>query len=540
MVTSTTSRAARAPRTAGGRFKSKAASSARPSTHHNTSIADSTDDDDDDEDGFEERDRHSKRRKLSIRHRHTHTHTQTTLDAHLVQSADAPGVAATADVTKPPTKVTVAQPHGQLVETLNGIRAPLDVKQDDLPTVKSPARLPSEQVKPAKAGDKKEEKRTLRSQDDGPRLKSELATYFPEYEDVVFGTEKDEESVTVDTTLYVTDDTAKAVPALPRSEPQKSGSSHGSTHAENSSTNGSTVVPSTPKLSALQQFNGCSPVDIDSIARTFPAQAGDPLDDAHFEKAHRRAERKEKQLRNIERERAMHEKVQLERLLDGLLGHDWLKVLGLTGITDGEAKKYEKARDYFVAEVKGLVDKFRMWKDEERRQKLEKEAAARRAEAESEEAEESEEESVGPPSSELNASASRQLLQETNHAVQRSGFKIRLSKRGATSTPISSPAPQPLKHPPPPTQQTPSFLPPSPEMPITSFYAKRHLRDAALSKTRHGRNVTAFGLPIPEMEERDFELPDGYLTEDALRASARERRRRRRETVVDAAGGVER
>lgn len=513
-----------------------------PSQHNDelpSSIPNSTDDD-----GFEDSDRPSKRRKLSIRHK------QTTLDAHFApagQSANSATATATA-TAKPPTKVTVARPHGQLVETVNGVRAPLDVKQDELPSVKSPERLPpppADEVPiqekdtgkadaPAGGRTRKEERRSLRSHDDGPRLKSELATYFAEYEDVVFGTEKEDEFLTVDTALYVTDDAAKkeGVVAAPSPPKVRRRSSHGRTVSVNG------AGPSTPQRPPSQQFNGCSPVDLGFYMRTLPSEPDDPLDDDHFEKSHKRAERKEKQLRNIERERAMHEKVQLDRLLDGLLGHDWLKVLGITGVTDSEAKKFEKARDYFVNEVQSLVDKFKMWKDEERRQRLEKEASRRAEESEEADEEESEEESVDPPSSELNASASRQLIQETNTAMQRSGFKLRLSKKGFT--PTSSPVaalPHPPKHPPLSSSQgiphASPFLPPSPELPITSFYSKRHLRDAALSKTRHGRNVTAFGQPIPEMEEVEFELPAEYLTEEALRANARERRRRRRETVAE-------
>lgn len=222
----------------------------------------------------------------------------------------------------------------------------------------------------------------------------------------------------------------------------------------------------------------------------------------------------------------MHEKVQLDRLLDGLQGHDWLKVLGITGITDGEARKFEPKRDYFVAEVKALVDKFRQWKEQEKRLKARKEAAIAAAEEEEEKGEESEgTASVEPPSSEMNDSAAMQLQEETASALkQQQSFRIRLA-------PSKSSKSQP-KHPPP---AQPPLVPIVPEEPITSFYPKRHLRDAALGKSRHGRSVTAFGHPVPEMEECEFELPAGYLSEDVLRANAREKRRRKRASVMDSA-----
>lgn len=517
------SRPSRAARTSGGQFAVKSkhdapgAKAARPTAqlHNHHTISDS------DSDPFDDDDRPAKKRKLSIRHK------QTTLDHHFA-------IAQSGGPT-PPTKVTVAQPHGQLLETLNGVRTTLNIDEDEVSRresgIRSLEKVPEPIPQPANSagkGEKKEEKRTLRSHDEGPRLKSELATYFPDYEDVVFGVEREEDFISVDTAIYVTDDAPKQQVTSTQTSPQKARGTP--LHARNGSGNGVTSLI-TPQRSNSQQFNGCSPIDLDMLARNIPDHPEDPLTDDHFLKSHKRAERKEKQLRNIERERAMHEKVQLERLLDGLQGHDWLKVLGITGITDGEAKKYEPKRDYFIAEVQGLVDKFKQWKEQERKQKLEKEAAAAAREVESEEPG-TEEGSVEPPSSEMNASASRQLLQETTNAVK-SGFKIRLSSKGRASN-----APTPLQQTPsapPPRPPTSAYFPPSPELPIVSFYAKRHLRDAALGKARHGRNVTAFGHVIPEMEEREFHLPPEYVTEDTLRANARERRRRKRASVADAA-----
>ncbi|KAK3671274.1 hypothetical protein LTR78_008909 [Recurvomyces mirabilis] len=516
--------------------RSHASNNTRPPhpQHNNTLATDDEDDFADDGDG-----RPAKKRKLSLRYR------QTTLDQWHNQSDG---------VAKPPNAVTAIAPHGQLVETVNGVTTALDATLDDAVEVQAAARnvtpVPNRSppaaaaaattAKPAsdnKELRKKEDRRSLRSHDDGPRLKSELAVYFPNYEDVVFDVQKEPEFITTNTVLYVTDDTPKQQQSASPSKGKATAS-----HNSNGTVNGST--PATPRRTTTSQYNGCSPIDLDMLARNIPPHPTDPLDDAYYLKSHTRAERREKQLRNIEKERAMHEKVQLERLLEGLLGHDWLKVLGITGITDGEAKKYEPKREYFVAEVRALVDKFKQWKDLEKKQRLEREAAAREAEEEEsseEEGEESEEEEEEPPSSEKNASAARQLQQETNHAVQRSGFKIKLGKRPSQpSTPTHTSHSSSM--PPPPPPQLPSYIPYIPPEPITSFYIKRHLRDAALNKSRQrhaGRNVTAFGLPVPEVQEGWFELPGEYVTEDALRARARERRARKRGSLVDgvASGG---
>jgi hypothetical protein len=263
----------------------------------------------------------------------------------------------------------------------------------------------------------------------------------------------------------------------------------------------------------------------------------DPLGDEHFFKAHRRVERQEKQLRNIERERAQHEKIQLDRLLDELQGHDWLRVMGISGITDTEKKLYEPKRALFIKEVSALINKFRVWKEEEKRRKLEKGQHLRERDTPApfpdhetpveeppveEEAEEADEDREGflngtassdiqsfgepPDINDVDAWAARQLLEEARSA---SGGKRAKAAR----------APSPVSAPPP---------PPEPEKPFTSFYAKRYLRDAAMGHHRRGRSRTAFGLPIPDFEERDFHLPPDILTEDAIQACQRKRRRLRR------------
>jgi hypothetical protein len=391
--------------------------------------------------------------------------------------------------------------------------------------------------------------------------------YFANYEDIMFDAPRDMELISVDTVLYITDDSQKAggvsdSPNKSRASTKTSPIAHKS---RKSSLNGA-LPPSSPLRSTTNQFNGSPSLSLDVIAKTLPDNPEDPLTDAHFMKSHKRAERREKQLRNIERDRAMHEKVQLDRLLDGLQGHDWLKVLGITGVTDGEARKYEPKRDYFISEVQTLVNKFKQWKEQERKQRLEKEAAAAAAEEAAREAEEgdesSDEGSVEPPSSDLNASAARQLQQETVNALRistgklsrqnshklKSRAKERLSLPAHLHTPITSSTKRHALTPATTSRlpnATPTIIlrppaPPSPEIPITSFYAKRHLRDAALGNSRHaGRNVTAFGLPLPEAllaEDIEFRLPDDYITEENLKSNARERRRRKRETAGNKSG----
>ena len=251
----------------------------------------------------------------------------------------------------------------------------------------------------------------------------------------------------------------------------------------------------------------------------------DPLNDNTYLKIHGKAERHEKQMKNSDRERAQHEKYQLEKLLDDLRGPDWLKTLGITGITDSEKKRYEPKRLLFIRETQALIDKFKRWKEEEKRRKLEREQelieAALEEDGDGEQEEEPDDgqeevkdeqlggassidESVdsasshAPNSSELDALASQQLIEEANIAIK--GRKL------VPANAVELPPPRPF----------------------VSFFGKRHLRDAAVAGRQRGRTVLAFGFVVPEFGEKDFELPEDILTDEAIRVSQRSRRRMRR------------
>ncbi|KAI9687353.1 MAG: hypothetical protein M1822_002396 [Bathelium mastoideum] len=427
-----------------------------------------------------------------------------------------------------PLKSSASQPRGDLLHITNGVQSTLTIRDDDLSTGPSQVSTPTaeemvtqnQKQKPSRSSDK----RTLRSQDGGCRLKSELSIYFPNYDEIITDAPLDDEYLESETQIHVVDEPPKSIKSI-HSDPSPSKASSSSRKAKSNGTsvqwtNGAGSSQSR-RLSA--QFNGAQVVDFSTIDRNTTHDMDDPLGDAVYFKAHRRAERKEKQLRNIEKERAMHEKVQLERLLEGLRSYDWLKVMGITGVTDSEAKKFEPKRNFFISEVKALVDKFKIWRDEEKRLKLEKEQAQQaREEAEEEEGEEEEENdapsrgdaasSGDPPSSEIDASAARQLQLEARSAHH-------------STTDASGKKWPRLKF-----KLSPPVRPPSPERPFTSFYAKPHLREAALGRHRHGgRTSLAFGYPLPELVEREFAPPEDYLTPEAITAAQRKRRRLKRE-----------
>ncbi|KAI4676664.1 uncharacterized protein J4E84_009499 [Alternaria hordeiaustralica] len=418
--------------------------------------------------------------------------------------------------TRPPTKITVTQPHGELLRITNGVAAPLGIDADDVPSARSTPRpgssgkLAAPPAVPAPASTASStttDKRSLRSHDGGSRLKSDLAVYFANYDDIIAGVPKEDEFLDVDTPIYIVDEPIKAkTPEPPRSSvsPTRSRKARHSSPPRHASD---------PSILPAQSSTTFTVLNYASIANAISHNDGeDPLADSVFFTQHRRAERKEKQLRNIEKERAMHEKVQLERLLDGLQGPDWLKVMGITGVTDGERKDWEAKRDYFVREVEALVDKFRVWKEEEKRLRAEKEAAlAAREEDEDEDGEETE---------------------DSDNIV------VRSREPPPPRQQPKEPEPPKPRRPPRPHGFLLPFVPPEPAAPFSSFYAKPHLRAAALGKHRHGRNASAFGQPIPEFAEKEFELPEGFIDPQFLKDNARQRRRRKRESGVNTGAGA--
>lgn len=328
----------------------------------------------------------------------------------------------------------------------------------------------------------------------------------------------------------------------------------------------STSSDPSPFGNPLQKLYNCEVVTLPEPASS---TAGiDPLNEDLYFRAHRKFERQEKQLRNIERDRAQHEKQHVDRLLEELRSQDWLRVMGLTGIHENEKKLYEPKRQILIDELVALVNKFQVWKDEERRRKLLKEKHLPTGEAEtdahgprhsrkqSRPVEDAAEESSPlpdtpstPDPNDVDAWAARQLHQEARSASvakrRKSVSENRKSKAGraeadhSTTTetrpnskkqkPQQPPPSSVATSPPPPPPSAPFVYPLPPDKPFTSFFEQPHHRElalAAVNGTRRGRTHTilAFGHPMPDMSERDFEPPEDILTDEAIYASQRQRR----------------
>ncbi len=400
------------------------------------------------------------------------------------------------------------------------------------------------------------DKRSLRSHDGGSRSKSELAQYFPNYEEIisvelkepgmpifhprnVLAIRADMEFLgfpTPETLIYISDEPTKSTNGskVPTTLHKGRGRGRPPSGSQNSIEQKSREVMEWGE-ETFTTLNDATKLDFSAVELHKKHTKKDPMDDATYLKVHRKAERQEKQLRNIEKERAMHEKVQLERLLDGLRGHDWLRVMGISGITDGEKKAFEPKRDYLIGEVRILLEKFRLWKEEEKRRKVQKEEDDDDEEEEEdedgEEASEDEEEednnrsALPPPKgtvsfngdppdyNDVDASAARQLHQEAILATQ-----LPLNRKRTLT--LSQPSPVSKR----------STTIPTAVKPFTSFYSKPYLRAAAINKHRRGRSKTAFGQPLVEPAERDFVLPDEVFSDEAVRESERRRRRWRRDS----------
>ena len=226
----------------------------------------------------------------------------------------------------------------------------------------------------------------------------------------------------------------------------------------------------------------------------------DPLSDERYLKAHRRSEVAEKRLRNIERERVQHDRAKFEQYLDKLNSSEWLKVLGAERLrlSDEEKQRLETKRQALIIEIKLILEKFRAWKDEEKRRKSDKDGISRdtqegRLESRAQTMEKERSQDVEDDESSLESSSTRKRQKIKKPITLSEGDTM--THITACVVKITSPTPPPPK-------------------PYTSFYEKDYTRTAALNTSRRiSRNTLAFGLPVPDFEEQNFYLDDRIIKE---------------------------
>ncbi|KAI4257526.1 MAG: hypothetical protein L6R42_005597 [Xanthoria sp. 1 TBL-2021] len=378
------------------------------------------------------------------------------------------------------------------------------------------------------------DKRSLRSHR-GSCFKSELALYFADYDEVlndepkkpgnspviraaVAAADRASEFLIPETRIHIVDE--PSAPIAPAALPPLA-LKHGTTIAHPFSPSHDKVVngnvqPNDRLESHHFRLNNAERLDFSSLERHSGHITEDPLTDQLYFKAHRRAERGEKQHRNREKESAQHEQSQLERILEELKGQAWLRTMGITGITDSDRKSYEPKRTIFIQRVTTLLDKFKAWKEEERRRKAERERSCTVDEEDVDEQDDSDR-SVSPAGlgaidEQIDANARAKRLKQRKSTA--AGTNQSTIPRGARSQHVS-------------------LLPIPVEKPFTSFFAKPYQRESALSGHRRGRQRFAFGQQIPELQQKDFSLSADWLTRNVLAANARSRRAAKRDHKDD-------
>ncbi len=246
-----------------------------------------------------------------------------------------------------------------------------------------------------------------------------------------------------------------------------------------------------------------------------PVPKADPLLNSLYS-SHKQRERREKSQRNDEKSQAEYKRDHIKRLLDGLEGHDWLKVLGVsTGVvSEQRAREFEPMREYFIKSCEAILKRFSRWKEEEkRRSKGERRRESGRMSFGKVEEDEGEQSDGDPPDySDLDQAAAKQLhdeLVKRAEAATLKKIKLKVNFRGPT--------------------------PEDGDAEFKSFFKKPQQRRAAMDRNRRrrsDRSVLAFGVPIPDVHDREFALPGEWLPEGAERVSPKKRASRRRSSII--------
>ncbi|EEP76706.1 predicted protein [Uncinocarpus reesii 1704] len=273
-------------------------------------------------------------------------------------------------------------------------------------------------------------------------------------------------------------------------------------------------------------------------------QLKDPLSNGVFFKAHRKNERKETQLRNIEKERAQHQQIQLDRLLVALQGADWVRVMGISGITESEKKLYEPKRAYFIMELTALLEKFKFWKEKEKRRKAEQQhLPLKKSDSCTHEASNShrvyergnwDEEDIEHQYSHLPSEPLDRLGDdETDDIDAWAAHQLHQEALSALPQKYSKPGPQAqVMHPT--NAQAIGRNPPSrSEVKLMARLPDDRTDKLATTNWKFVPSMAAFGQIMPQIQRSVFLPPRCILTEEAIRDCLRRKRRRKRERLED-------
>ncbi|RKF59763.1 putative iq calmodulin-binding domain-containing protein [Erysiphe neolycopersici] len=321
----------------------------------------------------------------------------------------------------------------------------------------------------------------LRSHDSS-RFKSELSIYFPEYDVVIGNKPEDDHVLNVDTPIVIFDSA-------------KSSSQHSLTED-----NDDYPLIEYPD-SLFIQFNDAEKVNFsDLLSPSDENSSRDLLCETYFNSLHKKPYRAEKTIRNTDKERAQHDRIKVTRLLEGLQGQDWFRLLGVHGVPDSKKKEYEAARQYFIRGCELIVAKFQVWRDEEKRQRLERDFTLT-VQLKKQQAQNKKEKNVQHKDS--HPSALKQNFYESTAKPTVALSKIDKKSRSKVEDII-----QPFEC----NQKLINV-----SEPYTNEVTLEDMRPIE-------RNEIAWGYPVPEIPEKEFKLPLELRDDRTLRAHAREKR----------------
>lgn len=219
----------------------------------------------------------------------------------------------------------------------------------------------------------------------------------------------------------------------------------------------------------------------------------DPLVESLYSLSHKRGAMKEKRFKNVESERLKHTYSKLAEELQRLKGPEWRKIIKAD--RNETLAQSKVRRDYYIKAIEGELAKQKRYMAEERKQK----------QARTERSQSPETMPNHTPPSETQSRKrchSTATLESEIDTSARTIKKPRIAPKTKATVAAAAAPPAPVQQ------------PKEAEDNFTSFYSKPHLRDAATQKWRKSaRNITAFGLPLPDMPQRDYSLPAEWIAE---------------------------
>ncbi|KAI9785835.1 MAG: hypothetical protein M1816_008227 [Peltula sp. TS41687] len=365
-------------------------------------------------------------------------------------------------------------------------------------------------------------KRTTRPRTTRIRVRTDLPTFFPDYEVVMGFAEKEAAYLDEDVEMMVIDDEESASEEAQASSEEKpadqqSAGTRSDVRPNDDGNSQEGDRPRTPPPQDSGAFTGlwnCQRLDFSTAEGEASSAGEDPLPETMYFPAHDHLEQEERRRRNAEEAGAIREREKLEKTLRGLKGPDWLRELGISGVSGVEREGYKTQRDHFVKEGTALLERLKAWN------KLEKEERTGQAQVQQGPGLAQEKRKRGDKGKraarpQCDGADDYEADSEGGASDGDAQAAWQLHREAAAATPSE---PRGVKR----------CRLAEDESEGGSFFAKRHQREAAVGGHRRGRGALAFGHPIPDMAPGEFRLPGDVLTDEAIATRARLRRRLRR------------